>query len=117
MKMISQEYKVAVKVFHFQNHTFIGKILESHNHTTATDQEPYDSTGAMYYILAVIFMYSCSILMIMIGSFMKKSKHDNHIRHYMKDVEMVRRLELKQEKFRTKLQMHQKKVITMFCYI
>ena len=107
--MNSQEFIVAVKVSNLRNSTFIGRILEIHNHTTATDQEPYDSTGAVYFILAVIFMYSFSILM-MIGSFARKTKHDNHVISYMKDMEMVRRSELKQEKFRTKLQMHQKKV-------
>ena len=111
--MNSQEFIVAVKVSNLQNRTFIGRILESHNNTTATNQVPYDSTGAVYYILAVIFMYSFSIMM-MIGSFARKTKHDNHFRSYMKDIEIVAKLELKQEKFRTKLHMHQKKVIVIF---
>ena len=65
--------------------------------------------GALYYVLAVIFMYGCSIL-LMFGSFIKKSKHDNHITTYMKELERIGKLELKQEKFKTKLKMHQKKV-------
>ena len=64
MNMNSQELIVAVKVSNLQNRKFIGQILESNSHTTVTDQEPYDSTGEVYYILPVIFMYSISILMI-----------------------------------------------------
>ena len=108
--MNTQEFIVAVKVSNIHNRTFLGQVLDSQiNNSTVMHQVPYDHAGAVYYILAVIFMYSCSILM-MIGSFARKSKHDTHMSTYMKDMEMVGKMELKQEKFRTKLQMHQKKV-------
>ena len=35
---------------------------------------------------------------------------DMTVAHYMQDIHKIKRLQLKQEKFRTKLHMHQKKV-------
>ena len=49
-------------------------------------------------------------------SFVSKTKCKNHISSDMEDMEMVRRLELKQEKFRTILQMYKKKVIVIVLY-
>ena len=109
----TQEITLTFKITQYGNNSFIGEIVNT-NMTKSQSQTEYDNEGAVYYVLAVIFMYGCSIL-LMIGSFIKKTKHDNHITTYMKDMEKVRRLELTQEKFRTKLQMHQKKVI-IFCH-
>jgi hypothetical protein len=89
------------------NGTVTGELLYSSNHSLPA--ETYDSDGAAYYILAVIFMYGCSILM-MIASFVKKSSPENSGVKYMKDLQSLEKLQLQQEKFRTKLQMHQKKV-------
>ena len=109
--MNRKEFVVSVKFFKNQNHTFFGHILESQTNVTVSHQQPYDQAGALYYILAVIFTYSLSIL-LMIGSFARKTKHDRHMSSYMKDLERVGKMELKQENFRTKLNMHNKKVMT-----
>ena len=42
------------------------------------------------------------------GSSMKKSQHDNGVNTYMKDLDNVRRLERRQEKFKTRLAMQKK---------
>jgi hypothetical protein len=100
------------RILSSQNNTMIGELLGNHSATVADAEKPqdYDSSGAAYYILAVIFMYGCSIVM-MIGSFVKKKSSPDHSGvKYMKDLQTLEKLQLQQEKFRTKLQMHQKKV-------
>ena len=97
------------KLVSYNNGTVTGKIVSS-NHTSGSDHiKNYDASGALYYILAVIFMYGCSILM-MIASFVKKSTHDTTGITYIKDLQGLEKMQLQQEKFRTKLQMHQKRV-------
>ena len=81
------------------------------NETTLQNNkaEDYDSVGAIYYVIAVIIMFGCTIL-LMFCSFVRKTHDDNSIISYMKDLDRLERLQLKQEKFRTNLQIHQKKV-------
>ena len=71
--------------------------------------EAYDSIGALFYVIAVIAMFGCTIIM-MFCSFVRKSRQDNSIVSYMKDVQRLEKLQLTQEKFRTKLKIHHKKV-------
>ena len=107
--MDQEEFIIAVHVSYDKNQTLTGHIVDTRINDTIYQQEQYDHTGAVYYILAVIFMYNCSIL-LMVGSFARKKNNDSHISTYMKDLEKLRRLELKQEKFRTILTIHKKKV-------
>ena len=109
---MSQEITLTFKLTPYNNNSFIGEIIQT-NGSRQHKLPDYDNEGAVYYVLAVILMYGCSIL-LMIGSSIKKTKHDNHINTYMKELEMMGQLQRKQDTFRTKLQMHQKKVI-VFC--
>ena len=86
----------------------IGRLINA-NQTHHRTEEAYDAAGALYYILAVILMYGCSVL-LMIGSFVKKSSQDTTVVTYTKGMESRKKMQLKQDKFRTKLQMHKKKV-------
>ena len=104
---MSQDFSLTFKLTPHGNDSFIGEII---NGTGSKKSADYDHEGAVYYVLAVVFMFGCSIL-LMIGSSMKKSKHDNEFTAYMKGLERLGKMELKQEKFRTKLQMQQIKVI------
>ncbi|KAK2194081.1 hypothetical protein NP493_2g01031 [Ridgeia piscesae] len=52
----------------------------------------YDDEGALYYIIVIILVYGMSIIM-MIVSLIKKSKQDNAVTRYMKDIDNIRRLE------------------------
>ena len=52
----------------------------------------YDDEGALYYIVIIILVYGMSIIM-MIVSLIKKSKQDNAVTRYMKDIDNIRRLE------------------------
>ena len=97
------------RILSSSNGTLTAQLLSTSNYTTASTLQDYDATGAVYYILAVIFMYGCSIIM-MIGSFVKKSSPADYTAAYVKDLQSLEKLQLQQEKFRTKLQMHQKKV-------
>ena len=106
--MNTKEYTVAVKFSKIHNHTFNGHILNSHKNVTTHYQQPYDNAGAVYYIMAVLFMYSGSIL-LMIGSFVRKTKHDTHINTYIKGLERIRKMELKQETLRIKLKMYNRR--------
>jgi hypothetical protein len=70
----------------------------------------YDTVGAMYYVVAVIIMFSFTILAMFRSLVRRGSEQDNSLLSYMKDVHRLEKLQMKQEKFRTKLKMHQKKV-------
>ena len=80
----------------------------SRHNTSAGTHGGYDDTGALYYVIAVVLMYGCSIV-LMIGSSIKKSKNDNGVRKYMKDLDKIKRLARRQEKFKARLLMYGKR--------
>lgn len=98
------------------NSSYVAYIIPDNTSSlTSSSSAPhrdYDDTGALYYVLAVIFMYGCSIIM-MFASFVNKSDQDNTIVTYMKDMERLGKLQMQQEKLRTTLHMHQQKVHRM----
>ena len=51
-----------------------------------------DDTGALYYVIAVILIYGCSILM-MIASYIRKNNADQKLNRYLKDMASVRKKE------------------------
>ena len=67
---------------------------------------PYDSVGALYYVVAVVFLYGFSII-LMIGSLIKKTEADHGVSKYMSDLDKIRRLERRQQKYKTRLAMLQ----------
>ena len=87
---------------------FASVIDETHHYNISTVQNEYDDTGALYYVIAVVLMYGCSII-LMIGSSIKKSKNDNGVHKYMKDMDKIKRLARRQEKFKTRLVMYRKR--------
>ena len=58
------------------------------------DKNPYrsDDVGALYYVVAVIFIYGCSILM-MIASYIRKNNNDRKLNRYIKEMAGVRKRE------------------------
>ena len=46
--------------------------------------EPQSSIGALYYVIAVVFIYSFSIILL-IGSQIRKNKHDRGVSRFRKD--------------------------------
>ena len=68
----------------------------------------YDDRGALYYVIVVICIYGISII-LMIASLVRKNTKDNGIVNYMKDIDKVRQLERRQQKYRTRLMMQKKK--------
>lgn len=51
-----------------------------------------DDVGALYYVVAVILIYGCSILM-MIASYIRKNKVDRRLNRYLKEMANVRKRE------------------------
>ena len=98
-----------LRIHHLHNGTYLASVIdETHHYNTSTVQNEYDDTGALYYVIAVVLMYGCSII-LMIGSSIKKSKNDNGVHKYMKDMDKIKRLARRQEKFKTRLVMYGKR--------
>ena len=88
------------------NNSYIARLEKSASSDNGTLSDPYDPTGALYYVVAVVFLYGFSIV-LMIGSLVKRSKSDHGVSKYMKEMDTVRRLERRQEKFKVRLAMNQ----------
>lgn len=52
-----------------------------------------DDLGALYYVVAVILIYGCSIVM-MIASYIRKNKDDRRLKRCLKEMAFVRKREL-----------------------
>ena len=76
------------------NGTFLASIIESSTKGKNSSMDPYenDQVGALYYVLAVIFIYGFSIVM-MIASHIRKNKIDRKLNHYLKEMATVRKRE------------------------
>ena len=87
------------------NRTFyasvIGKNKTLHD-LNLFHKRPYDGEGALYYVVAVLCIYAFSII-LMIGSVIKKSKHDNGVSKYMKGMDRIRRMERREQKFKIRV--------------
>lgn len=103
-----------MKVRNIGNETFIASIRE---HSNSTDSQIYkrndDAAGALYYVCAVIVIYGFGII-LMIASVINKGKHDKSIYKYIADLDNLKRMEKRKEKFKTRLLMQkmQKKKIS-----
>ena len=98
---------VELQIVQLQNKSWITVLLESENSTAASTEDTYDDQGALYYVVAVVMIYGFSII-LMIASFIKKSRHDNGLSKYMEDMDKVRQLERRQQKFKTRMAMQNK---------
>ena len=107
----SSDNDIHLSIHKLENGTFIAKIhqpVDIFNTTrfnSTTDD--YDSKGALVYVCAVIFIYGFSII-LMIASLIKKSMSDHGVSKYMKDIDRVRQIARRQEKFKTRLAMQKK---------
>ena len=100
-----------LRITHLENGSFVASVISDPTkpqNESSVHHGDYDDTGAVYYVIAVLFIYGFSII-LMIGSSIKKSKHDGGVNKYMKDMAKVQRAERRQEKFNTRLVMHRKK--------
>ena len=98
-----------MRIHHLHNGTYLASVRdETHHYNTSTAQNEYDDTGALYYVIAVVLIYGCSII-LMIGSSIKKSKNDNGVHKYMQEMDKIKRLARRQEKFKTRLVMYGKR--------
>lgn len=97
--------EVHFSITRLDNGTFIASILETKSHGingTGSGLRDYDDEGALIYVCAVIFIYAFSII-LMIGSLIKKNMQDHGVSKYMKDIDKLRQLERRQEKFKTRM--------------
>ena len=97
---------VELQIVQLQNKPWIAVLFESEN-STASTEDTYDDQGALYYVVAVVMIYGFSII-LMIASFIKKSRHDHGLSKYMEDMDKVRQLERRQQKFKTRMAMQNK---------
>ena len=88
--------------------TFVGGAADNLTDISRNGRFPeakvYDNEGALYYVIVVIFIYGFSII-LMIGSLIKKSD-DTGVSKYMKEMERLRSVERRQQKFMTRMAMH-----------
>ena len=70
------------------NGTFIASLVPEEHPSKR------DDLGALYYVVVVIFLYGCSILM-MIASYIRKNKDDRRLKRYLKEMAFVRKRELR----------------------
>ena len=75
------------KVEKSDNGSFVASVVQETKHTQLRDD-----VGALYYVVAVIFIYGCSILM-MIASYIRKNKIDRRMNRYLKEMATVRKRE------------------------
>ena len=99
------------------NGTFTATLLQGNNNSEISQslkeflnppKPPYDDRGALYYVVAVILIYGISIV-LMISSSVRKSKNDNGVNNYVHDMDKVRQLERRQQKFKTRMVMQKKR--------
>ncbi|XP_060071868.1 uncharacterized protein LOC132551751 [Ylistrum balloti] len=69
--------------------------IRTNNHTMEAVVETIrksdsDDIGALYYVVAVVFIYGFSIVM-MIASHIRKNKQDNQLRVYLKEMAVLRK--------------------------
>ena len=95
---------VKFQVERVDNDTFLATLVSQSNTSHFYATRSYDDEGALYYVVAVVFIYGFSII-LMIGSLIKKNKADNGVSKYMKDMDKVRRMERRQQKYQTRLAM------------
>jgi len=74
------------KIEHNDNGSFVASVIQTN------DKPEQDDVGALYYVIAVIFIYGCSILM-MIASYIRKNKTDRKLNRYLKEMANVRKRE------------------------
>ena len=79
------------------NNTFIATVMEDNSSLFVDVHKPknnYDDSGALYYVVIVIFLYGFSIIML-IGSQVRKNTMDSRISGYLKEMPNVRKREEK----------------------
>ncbi len=102
-----------LRIHRISNDTYIATFVGNPNATMegmVNYHKDYDNQGALYYVVAVVLIYGCSIV-LMIASLIKKTHADHGLSKYMRDLDTVRRVELRQAKFKTRLAMMQTKKI------
>lgn len=74
------------KIEKIENGSFVASVTHEQN------TKVQDDTGALYYVVAVILIYGCSILM-MIASYIRKNNSDRGLGRYLKEMAYVRKRE------------------------
>ena len=93
------------------NRTFYASVIGKNKTLQSVNffqSQPYDDTGALYYVVVVLCIYDFSII-LMIGSSIKKSKQDVGVSKYMKGMDKLRKIEKRQQKFIARMKIHNNK--------
>ena len=86
--MVARNALLMFKLHLTSNGTFVASLVPN---TTARHR---DDVGALYYVVVIIFIYACSIV-LMITSYIRKNKEDRRLKRYMKEMAYVRKRELR----------------------
>ncbi|KAL3869238.1 hypothetical protein ACJMK2_041945 [Sinanodonta woodiana] len=82
---------VRLRIITSKNETFIAYVDDPHSSS-------YDNIGALYYVVAVVFIYALSIVM-MIASHIRKNKQDSQLRVYLKEMALLRKKDRREKLF------------------
>lgn len=63
---------------------------DSTQNNTLFNEDAEDNVGSLYYVVAVIFIYGFSIV-LMIASHIRKNQQDNQLRTYLKEMALLRK--------------------------
>lgn len=91
------------------NKTYLASFQTDSNLTSDVYRKNDDAVGALYYVCVVVVIYGFGIIM-MIGSVINKGKHDKSIYKYISDLDNLKKLEKRQEKFKTRLLMQKRRI-------
>ena len=84
-----RRHSFSIKFEPFNNGSIVGSVVHEVKKKGDGDYE-----GALYYVIAVILIYGCSILMI-IASYVRKNKMDQKLNRYIKEIATVRKREFR----------------------
>ncbi|KAK3600687.1 hypothetical protein CHS0354_029551, partial [Potamilus streckersoni] len=90
-KMNDYPTNVRLRIQTSKNETFFAYVDDP-------DSSSYDNIGALYYVVAVVFIYALSIVM-MIASHIRKNKQDSQLRVYLKEMALLRKKDRREKLF------------------
>ncbi|CAD5124298.1 DgyrCDS12587 [Dimorphilus gyrociliatus] len=106
---IRSDKSLELRIQEIGNKTYLASFQTGSNLTNDVYRKNEDAVGALYYVCVVVVIYGFGIIM-MIGSVINKGKHDKSIYKYIADLDNLKRLEKREEKFKTRLLMQKRRI-------
>lgn len=106
---IRGDKSLELRIQEIGNKTYLASFQTDSNSTNDVYRKNDDAVGALYYVCVVVVIYGFGIIM-MIGSVINKGKHDKSIYKYISDLDNLKKLEKREEKFKTRLLMQKRRI-------